>query len=160
MLSRVKFWHEVSVLHSIITASVCDRFGRPTLYQQGYRMSVRGRIRRNIAQRDERPITRMPDSTNARQHAENTHWCRCLEASLLMLETTCWTRLRLKDDNPKRPLTSDTQESSPGLKVLIVPTKFFQVKSCMFTDELLGRGGPVVAWLKYVWVTKMGKVTL
>jgi hypothetical protein len=64
------------------------------------------------------------------------------------------------EESGQEKLTSLAQEPSPGLYVLIVPAKFSHVKSCMFTDELLGLGGPVVAWLKYVWVTKIGKVTL
>ena len=36
MLSVSKFLHEVFVLHSIIMASVCLRFGSPASYQQGF----------------------------------------------------------------------------------------------------------------------------
>lgn len=35
MLLSWKFWHELFVLHSMIIASVCVRFGNPALYQQG-----------------------------------------------------------------------------------------------------------------------------
>ena len=46
-------------------------------------------------------------------------------------------------------LTSDTQEPSPGLNVLMLPVKLAQVKSSMMTDELLGRPAPVpVPWSK------------
>lgn len=35
MLLSLKFWHELFVLHSMMIASVCVRFGSPALYQQG-----------------------------------------------------------------------------------------------------------------------------
>lgn len=35
MFLRARFWHDVGVLYSIITASVCEREVRPTSYQQG-----------------------------------------------------------------------------------------------------------------------------
>jgi len=58
-------------------------------------------------------------------------------------------------------LTFVTHDPSPGEKVLMVPVKLLQVKSRMFTDELVGRFLPSLeAWLKYVCVTKMGNVTL
>ena len=35
MLLSWKFWHELFVLHSMMIASVCVKFGSPALYQQG-----------------------------------------------------------------------------------------------------------------------------
>ena len=35
IFDSLKFLHEVFVLHSIITASLCVRLGKPTLYQHG-----------------------------------------------------------------------------------------------------------------------------